>query len=238
MAGRSKPVDLATRSFATQGEATAFFKAMLNRYRPGEQVNEEDALDIAALLERHTEYTAKVGKGVSHFEVMMTEHGTQCFRIVRTDGSGTDFSYRNCITQRPPSRKQEVSQAFRRAVRFDLYNARDAFFATYGDENGNATCAVTGEPITRENAHMDHRPPMTFEVIVTTFLCSRGLSLDSVPLTTGRDDQVSPEVADQTICEEFRAYHSSVARLDLVRNTVNLAQASQHRLKDGRASLT
>ncbi|MCA0858789.1 DCL family protein [Phaeobacter italicus] len=215
----------------------AFFKAMLNRYLPGDRVNDEDALDLAALLERHTEYISKVGSGVNHFEVMMTEHGTQCFRIIRTDGSGTDFSYRNCITQRPPSRKQEVSQAFRRAVRFDLYKARDAFFAAHGDAMGNATCAVTGERITRGDAHMDHRPPMTFEVIVTTFLCSRGLSLDSVPLTTGQDDQVSPEVTDQVLAEAFRTYHAAVARLDLVRNTINLAQASRHRLKDSRASL-
>jgi hypothetical protein len=237
MGGRSKPVELATRSFEKQGDAAAFFKAMLNRYRPGERVNVDDALDVAALLERHTEYAAKVGCGVSHFQVMMTEHGTQCFRIIRTDCSGTDFSYSNCITQRPPSRKQEVSQAFRRAVRFDLYKARDTFFATHGDANGNATCAATGERITREDAHMDHRPPMTFEVIVTTFLCGRGLSLDGVPLTTGQDDQVSPEVTDQTLSEAFRLYHSTVARLDLVRNTVNLAQASRHRLKDGRVSL-
>lgn len=237
MGGRSKPVELATRSFKKQGDATAFFKAMLNRYRPGERVSDDDALDVAALLERHTEYVAKVGCGVSHFQVMMTEHGTQCFRIIRKDGSGTDFSYPHCITQRPPSRKQEVSQAFQRAVRFDLYKARDAFFATHSDASGNATCAVTGERITRDDAHMDHRPPMTFEVIVTTFLCGRGLSLGGVPLTTGQDDQVSPEVTDQTLSEAFCAYHSSVARLDLVRNTVNLAQASRHRLKDGRISL-
>lgn len=36
MAGRSKPVELPTRGFEKQGDATAFFKAMLNRYRPGE----------------------------------------------------------------------------------------------------------------------------------------------------------------------------------------------------------
>lgn len=171
-----------------QGDATYFFKAMLNRYRPGEWVNNEDCFDLAALLERHTGYVAKVGCGVSHFEVMMTEHGTQCFRIIRTDGSGTDFSYSHCITQRPPSRKQEVSQAFRRAVRFDLYEARDKFFATQSDADGNVTCAATGERITRNDAHMDHRPPMTFEVIVTTFLCGRGMSLDGVPLTNGQDD--------------------------------------------------
>lgn len=91
--GRSKPVELATRTFEKQGDATIFFKLMLNRYRPKERVSNEDSLDLAALLERHSEYAAKVGCGVSHFEVMLTEHGTQCFRIVRIDGSGTDFSY-------------------------------------------------------------------------------------------------------------------------------------------------
>lgn len=237
MGGRSKPVELATRSFDKQGDATTFFKAMLNRYRPGERVSDDDGLDVAALLERHTEYAMKVGCGVSHFEVVMTEHGTQCFRIVRTDGSGTDFSYPYCISQRPPSRKQEVSQAFRRVVRFDLYKARDIFFAAHSDADGLVACAVTAERIGRDQAHMDHRPPMTFEVIVTTFLCGRGLSLDGVPLTTGQDDQVSPEVTDESLREAFRIFHTGVARLDFVKDTINLAQASRNRLKAGRVSL-
>jgi len=110
--GLSKPVELATRSFEEQGQATSFFKAKLNRYRPGECVNDEVGLDLADPLERHTEYVAKVSCGVGHFEVMLTKHGTLCFRIVRTDGSGTDFSYSHSIAQRPPTRKQEVSHAF------------------------------------------------------------------------------------------------------------------------------
>ncbi|MCK1606509.1 DCL family protein [Bradyrhizobium sp. 166] len=130
MGGRSKPVELATRSFEKQGDAAAFFKAMLNRYRPGERVRDEDGLHVAALLERHTEYVAKVGCGVSNFQVMMTEHGTQCFRIIRKDGSATDFS----IHTASPSDHQAVSrrspQAFRRTVRFDFYKARDNIFAT------------------------------------------------------------------------------------------------------------
>jgi hypothetical protein len=235
--GRSLPVELATRTFSKQTDANVFFKSMLNRYRPGQRVTDEDGLDLAALLERHTEYSAKVGCGVSHFEVMMTEHGTQCFRIVRTDSSGTDFSYRHCVSQRNPSRKQEVSQGFRRAVRFDLYDARDKFFSTHQGSDGLIACAATGERIGREHAHMDHRPPMTFEVIVTTFLAGRGLSLDDVPLTAGRDDQVSPEVTDETLCRAFQAYHSQVARLDFVKHSVNLAQASRHRLKPGRVNL-
>jgi hypothetical protein len=78
---------------------------------------------------------------------------------------------------------------------------------------------------------------MTFEVIVTTFLCGRGLSLAEVPLTTGKDDQVSPEVTNAALGEEFRAYHARIAQLDMVRNTINLAQASRNRLKGGRITL-
>lgn len=234
---RGQPVELATRTFDKKGDATAFFKEILNRYRPGDRVTDEDSLDLAALLERHTEYVMKVGSGVKYFEVIMTEHGTQCFRIVRVDNTGTDFSYRHCISQRPPSRKQEVSQAFRRAVRFDLYRARDDFFAEHADVTSLVACAETGERISREQAHMDHRPPMTFEVIVTTFLGSKGLSLDDVPLTTGKDDQVSPEVTDEALAESFRAYHAQVARLDFVKSTINLAQSSRHRLKPGRVNL-
>jgi hypothetical protein len=91
--GRGNPVILATRSFATQLLATSHFKDMLGRYRPGDRVSDLDALDLAALLERHDEYAAKVGCGVLHFEVMLTEHRTPCFQIVRADGTGTDFSY-------------------------------------------------------------------------------------------------------------------------------------------------
>ena len=100
---RGKAIELATRSFPTQQTAIAFFREILGRYAVGDRVNDADTLDLAALLERHTEYTEKVGCGVDHFEVMMTEHGTPCFRIVRKDGTGTDVSYIHCIKARAPT---------------------------------------------------------------------------------------------------------------------------------------
>ncbi len=235
---RGKPVELATRSFATQALATEFFKAMLRRYAPGERVSDADHLDLAALLERHDEYKQKIGCGLDHFTVMMTEYGTPCFRIVRTDGSGTDFSYRHCVRGRPPSRKQEVTHAFRRTVRFDLYAARDKFFAEHKDSNGLVICAATRERIRLDEAHMDHRPPMTFEVIVTAFLEARGLSLDDVTISSGQDEQVAPEILDADLAEAFRTFHKHIARLDIVKRSINLAQASRQRLKPTRISLT
>ena len=94
---KGNPVVLETRSFSNQKEATAFFRAMLNRYRPKERVSDEDATDLAALLKRHSDYAGKIGVGIDHFEVMSAEFGTQCFRLVRTDGTGEGFSYPHCV---------------------------------------------------------------------------------------------------------------------------------------------
>jgi hypothetical protein len=58
---RGNPIELATCSFATQTIATSFFQDRLGRYRPGNRVSDEDALHLAALLERHDDYKDKVG---------------------------------------------------------------------------------------------------------------------------------------------------------------------------------
>ncbi len=107
MGERSKPVELATRSFEKQGDAIAFFKAMLNRYRPGERVNDDDTLDVAVLLERHTEYVVKVGSGVSHFQVMMTEHGTQCHRSAACSARGSALAI---ASPYPPPRSRATTE--------------------------------------------------------------------------------------------------------------------------------
>lgn len=94
----TKPFVLATRSFSKKGDAIVFFRAMLNRYVPGDRVADSDASDLMALLKHHTEYTAKVGSGIDHFGIMPNLHGTQSFEIFRTDGTRDDFSYIHCIT--------------------------------------------------------------------------------------------------------------------------------------------
>lgn len=97
---RGKPVVLGRRAFENQKEAMAFFREMLRRYRPKQRASDADATDLAELLKRHSEYGEKAGVGIDHFEVMSAEFGTQCFRLVRTDGTGEDFSYKHCITGR------------------------------------------------------------------------------------------------------------------------------------------
>jgi hypothetical protein len=96
MAAKAFVIDM--RIFPKKGDAHAFFKQMLNRYNPGDRVTDTDAADLAALLKCHTDYAAKVGSGIGHFRVMKNLYNTQCFEIIRTDGTRDDFSYKHCIT--------------------------------------------------------------------------------------------------------------------------------------------
>jgi hypothetical protein len=96
--GKRKPVDLGTRSFETRTDARAFFREMLNRYKPGDRVSEEDAKDLAALLDRHPEREHKIGIGIDRFEVARGDYSTQCFRVIRVDQTWANFSYPACVS--------------------------------------------------------------------------------------------------------------------------------------------
>ena len=104
--GKARRISLTTRSFDKAGDATAFFKEMLNRYAIGNRVSDADALDLSALLDRHDERDEKIGKGIAYFEVNVPpadapQFSQRCFWIVRGDGSRIDFSYVHCLAPKP-----------------------------------------------------------------------------------------------------------------------------------------
>jgi hypothetical protein len=96
---------------------------------------------------------------------------------------------------------------------------------------------VTDEYIPPTEGHIDHRHPLTFEVIVLTFLQSQGLDYDRVPITKGEDEQVLPKLTDPELAEAFQQYHARIAQLEFVKNSANLSQAPQQRIQTGRVRI-
>jgi hypothetical protein len=94
---KAQSVDIAGHQFPRKTDALAFLKVMLNRYRPGDTVSDADKVFLLEALKRHPEAAAKIGAGVKGFEVRSAEYGTQCFWILRVDGSDERFSYKSCI---------------------------------------------------------------------------------------------------------------------------------------------
>lgn len=95
--GKAQPIEIGGLHFEKKTDAREYMKAMLNRYRPGATVNEADSAFLAAALRRHPEGALKIGSGPRRFEVRSADYGTQCFWIIRTDGSEERFSYKSCV---------------------------------------------------------------------------------------------------------------------------------------------
>lgn len=94
---KAQPIEIGEHRFGKKTEALVFTREMLNRYRPGDTVSTTDAEFLIAALRRHPDGPSKIGVGPKRFEVRSADYGTQCFWIIRTDGSEERFSYKKCI---------------------------------------------------------------------------------------------------------------------------------------------
>ena len=136
---------------------------------------------MLALLEGHPERDQKIGVGVQRFFVDRDGFGGRCFWLERTDGSSTDFSFKSCITA--PVHVNEVRMALRQLVTAQVMAFRDSAFAF----TTTVPCAITGQLITTAEAHVDHRPPDQFFVLVERFLAECGVPVDSVAIAPTKD---------------------------------------------------
>ena len=113
------PVVIGELQFKTKKAAKDFFKAMLARYKDGEDINEDDSSHLYNLIERHPEESQKIGSGIRKFYRDKTEKWTSCFWLKRHDASTTEFSYISCVDAKGKSIHQEFSEACRE-VRISL----------------------------------------------------------------------------------------------------------------------
>lgn len=194
-----KPIIIGNKEFKFQKDAIEFFKEMLNSNRANKTIEGEDQDLLLALLERHPEAAHKIGVGVKRFYKAPTEMGTSCFWIERTDGSKTDFSYITAVKAKGKSLYQEFAEACRNAVRADLVNTKELFFNEHADKDGKVECEITGEKISIYESHLDHKKPLTFQVLVNTFIAANNITLSKEMLSTSQDEQFETEFLDQNI---------------------------------------
>lgn len=171
------------------------------------------------LIERHPERDLKVGCGIQKFFIGPNEFGGQGFWILRSDGSRTDFSYKACIT--PPSREQQAKAAFRYAVRGQVIAFRDLAFG----RNSRVPCALTGVPVSKDEAHVDHGTQQPFDAILNAFLEVEGISLEGVAVNATEDGDTTTRLLDQDLEQRWQSFHQQRAILRITTGAANLSQA-------------
>lgn len=235
------PIELGGIAYPTQKAAGDFVRTLLH----GEPLNTplvgNAHIVLLDLLQRHPDASEKVGAGVKHFEVRENSAQfvkvTKGFWIVRLDGSEIDFSYLICLKGQSRSLEEQFALSCRDAVRGDIQLFKQTYFAENEDEEGFVVCPISGELILWEWAHVDHGPPLPFDMIVKEFLESlrlEGFVLDDA--TFSKDgEHLYTTFADLAMAQRFRLYHNTRCQqsgnLRLVSQTVNLTQ----KRKPGRA---
>lgn len=228
--GRREPVLLGAVEFSNKKEALEFFKDMLNRYRNNQKIDENDEVMLFELIGRHPEALQKIGCGIDHFYKAPTDKGTSCFWIKRKDGSSTDFSYISSVNAKGKTMLQEFSEACREAVRDSLEQAKDKFFEQYGDGDGKVECEITGDKIAKYESHLDHKKPMTFQVIVQTFIAANRITPAPEMMSIAQDSQFVTTFVDQGIVDAFREFHKNVAKLRIIGAKKNLSLGGSERM--------
>lgn len=166
------------------------------------------------LLVLHPRYAEKVGIGVQSISIKPNKYAKRTFILHRMDNSQEEFSYIKCVDgDHKPF--DEFSRACRRSVEERLHDWK----ATKMDGR-IVKCAISGEIVTFTQAHVDHKPPLTFSVIVKGFAVSKGINLSDVRYT--RKGIIGVEFTESALTAAFDIYHSKMAVLRIVRSVENL----------------
>jgi hypothetical protein len=184
-------------------------------------VTEQNAEFLGLLLTLHPCAEEKIGPGVAYFTAgPIGSYRTRGFTVHRTDGSSTDFSWRECI--KGSSHTDLVRGAMRQAAA-----AQVLAFKQQMANSGSLQCAVTGAPLTWSGCHVDHAPP-EFITLADGYARQAG-GYDLVELTPSQDGQTGRAL---TVPHEtaWAQYHQDRAHLQLV------SIAAHKELTHGRAS--
>ncbi len=208
--GKAQPVELASKHFPTKTSAKEFFKKMLNRYKDGEELNQEDHVLLYELFLRHPDASDKIGIGVKRFfRDQSLDHPTSCFHVEREDASSTDFSYPECISNVKPTTEQYFYRACRQSVSEILTAKKNNLF-----DQGSVRCCKTNEFVTKENSEYRHTSPK-FSQIVNDFRKKLDRPIHKDMFYEDADLQYTTRFSDKEVEKLFIEFHQEKANLDV-----------------------
>lgn len=177
------------------------------REAPDGPVTGPDGEFLAALLRRHPDADEKTGPGISFIAVgTVPGYRSRGFTVHRTDGTVTDFSWRDCITA--PSHASQVKKAMRQAVTGQILAYKQA-----EADAGRLRSAITGDELAWDDAEVDHFSP-AFIALADRYAEAAG-GYDAIPLSPSRDGQAGQKL-DPGHEVVWVTYHERTARLRIL----------------------
>jgi hypothetical protein len=213
------PVLIGHRQFPSRAQALEEARRVRDQYANGDRVGAHDVEFLTDLLFLHSEAPEKIGSGIAGFSVDLDQEfrRTRCVYVHRTDGSSTDFSFKNCIEGAKP--RQDRYSAIREAVSDQTIAFKQRAFA----DQARVPCAVRGTPTAFADAHVDHVPPQTLRQLVTAWLAAERMHIDDIEISPPADNQFVADMIDPDQRRRWTTYHADRAVLRLVCRAANLS---------------
>jgi hypothetical protein len=200
---------LGGKEFPSKQAAYREAQTLLQSSQPGQRLSGSDHDFMMDLFATHYNFEEKSGAGVDYIYVRAATMGSQCFAAMRTDGTMTDFSYKKCLGRDNPYAD------FAEAGRIAIKNQIDAFRDNYFRQSPPYICPISGQSMTPETCEVDHTPPMKFDLIVKTFIKTKGIDVGSA-IIRGQDGVMLRQFADKSIERNFLEFHNQTASLRVV----------------------
>lgn len=100
---RGKQMTIGQRNFETRNAARRFIEELLYSQPLNVAIGEPHHSFLNALISRHPHAEQMVAQGIDHFTVKYAVQGRRCFCLTRVDGTKTDFSFLQCLSDYTPS---------------------------------------------------------------------------------------------------------------------------------------
>jgi hypothetical protein len=97
--GKSIPVSIGNKHFASKTEAQDFVRSLVAKYSIGDFLNAEDKAFCLEMFSRHPHYPHKLAPGVDKIQLRVQEKGTKGFQIYKIDGTNDNISWTDCLAK-------------------------------------------------------------------------------------------------------------------------------------------
>lgn len=166
---------------------------------------------LSGLLAMHPKAGVKIGAGIASFEIRINDtfRKSRTIWVHRVDGTDDNFSYKECLQPSSPLRR--FSGACRLSVRGQIEEWKRVH--TAGRECWY--CSVMDKKFDVVSMEVDHKPPLTFNVLVRDFIIKHGIDINRIEYIDA-DDKTGNKFAYDFIEYSWQRFHDKYAELWLL----------------------
>jgi len=95
-------------------------------------------------------------------------------------------------------------------------------------KNRPVKCVISGEIVEWEECQVDHKSPLTFSVIVKSFIIANNLDIAKIEYTYSNSRE---KFVDESIAKNFDEFHKNMAVLRIISTKENLKLSGSARVK-------